>query len=194
MFYDNKTRRLQTYVLMSWIRIDFYGSRLMACLGGLQAAPDSIKHLHSTFFLPNTPAPKTLDPPNPWSSSRGTLQSLVSYSLVELGGNYPPLPPITQHTGSSISPPPRCPLSRLDSPVRPRRRRLQVWCSPTRRPGPRPRRRRLPRSISSSLCGGPRSRPRRCRRPVWSSPTRGSIHRFHDEEEVALGVQRGEVE
>jgi hypothetical protein len=28
MFYDNKTRRLQTYVLMSWIRIDFYGSRL----------------------------------------------------------------------------------------------------------------------------------------------------------------------
>jgi hypothetical protein len=26
--YDNKTRRLQTYVLMSWIRIDFYGSRL----------------------------------------------------------------------------------------------------------------------------------------------------------------------
>jgi hypothetical protein len=28
MFYDNKTRRLQTYVLMSWIGIDFYGSRL----------------------------------------------------------------------------------------------------------------------------------------------------------------------
>jgi hypothetical protein len=28
MLYDNKTRRLQTYVLMSWIRIDFYGSRL----------------------------------------------------------------------------------------------------------------------------------------------------------------------
>jgi hypothetical protein len=28
MFYGNKTRRLQTYVLMSWIRIDFYGSRL----------------------------------------------------------------------------------------------------------------------------------------------------------------------
>jgi hypothetical protein len=28
MFYDNKTRRLQTYVLMSWIRIHFYGSRL----------------------------------------------------------------------------------------------------------------------------------------------------------------------
>jgi hypothetical protein len=28
MFYDNKTRRLQTYILMSWIRIDFYGSRL----------------------------------------------------------------------------------------------------------------------------------------------------------------------
>jgi hypothetical protein len=28
MFYDNKTRRLQTYVLMSWIRIDFYNSRL----------------------------------------------------------------------------------------------------------------------------------------------------------------------
>jgi hypothetical protein len=28
MFYDNKTRRLQTFVLMSWIRIDFYGSRL----------------------------------------------------------------------------------------------------------------------------------------------------------------------
>jgi hypothetical protein len=28
MFYDNKTRRLQTYVLMSRIRIDFYGSRL----------------------------------------------------------------------------------------------------------------------------------------------------------------------
>jgi hypothetical protein len=28
MFYDNKTRRFQTYVLMSWIRIDFYGSRL----------------------------------------------------------------------------------------------------------------------------------------------------------------------
>jgi hypothetical protein len=27
MFYD-KTHRLQTYVLMSWIRIDFYGSRL----------------------------------------------------------------------------------------------------------------------------------------------------------------------
>jgi hypothetical protein len=25
MFYDNKTRRLQTYVLVSWIRIDFYG-------------------------------------------------------------------------------------------------------------------------------------------------------------------------
>jgi hypothetical protein len=37
---------------------------------------------------------------NPWSASRGTLRSLVSYSLVELGGNYPPLPPITQHTGS----------------------------------------------------------------------------------------------
>jgi hypothetical protein len=28
MFYDNKTCRLQTYVLMSWIRIEFYGSRL----------------------------------------------------------------------------------------------------------------------------------------------------------------------
>jgi hypothetical protein len=28
MFYDNKTHRLQTYVLMSWIRIDFYGLRL----------------------------------------------------------------------------------------------------------------------------------------------------------------------
>jgi hypothetical protein len=28
MFYDNKTHRLQTYVLMSWIRIDYYGSRL----------------------------------------------------------------------------------------------------------------------------------------------------------------------
>jgi hypothetical protein len=28
MLYDNKTRRLQTYVLMSSIRIDFYGSRL----------------------------------------------------------------------------------------------------------------------------------------------------------------------
>jgi hypothetical protein len=28
MFYDNKIRRLQTYVLMSCIRIDFYGSRL----------------------------------------------------------------------------------------------------------------------------------------------------------------------
>jgi hypothetical protein len=28
MFYDNKTRRLQTYILMSWIMIDFYGSRL----------------------------------------------------------------------------------------------------------------------------------------------------------------------
>jgi hypothetical protein len=28
MFYDNKTHRLQTYVLMSWIRIDFYGSRI----------------------------------------------------------------------------------------------------------------------------------------------------------------------
>jgi hypothetical protein len=28
MFYDNKTHRLQTYVLTSWIRIDFYGSRL----------------------------------------------------------------------------------------------------------------------------------------------------------------------
>jgi hypothetical protein len=28
MFYHNKTRRLQTYLLMSWIRIDFYGSRL----------------------------------------------------------------------------------------------------------------------------------------------------------------------
>jgi hypothetical protein len=28
MFYDNKTCILQTYVLMSWIRIDFYGSRL----------------------------------------------------------------------------------------------------------------------------------------------------------------------
>jgi hypothetical protein len=28
MFYDNKTRRLQTYVFMSWIRIDSYGSRL----------------------------------------------------------------------------------------------------------------------------------------------------------------------
>jgi hypothetical protein len=28
MFYDNKTCRLQTYVLMSWIKTDFYGSRL----------------------------------------------------------------------------------------------------------------------------------------------------------------------
>jgi hypothetical protein len=28
MFYGNKTCRLQTYVLLSWIRIDFYGSRL----------------------------------------------------------------------------------------------------------------------------------------------------------------------
>jgi hypothetical protein len=28
MFYDKKTRRLQTYVLMSWISIEFYGSRL----------------------------------------------------------------------------------------------------------------------------------------------------------------------
>jgi hypothetical protein len=28
MFYDNQTHRLQTYVLMSWNRIDFYGSRL----------------------------------------------------------------------------------------------------------------------------------------------------------------------
>jgi hypothetical protein len=28
MFYDNKTRRLQTYALICCIRIDFYGSRL----------------------------------------------------------------------------------------------------------------------------------------------------------------------
>jgi hypothetical protein len=28
MFYDNKICIMQTYVLMSWIRIDFYGSRL----------------------------------------------------------------------------------------------------------------------------------------------------------------------
>jgi hypothetical protein len=26
----------------------------------------STKQLHSIFFLPNTPAPKTPDPPNPW--------------------------------------------------------------------------------------------------------------------------------
>jgi hypothetical protein len=31
----------------------------------------------------------------------------------------------------------------------------------------------------------------RRRRPAWSYPTRGSIHRFHDDVEVALGGQRG---
>jgi hypothetical protein len=39
---------------------------LRACLAGLQAAPDSIKQPHSIFFLPNTTAPKTPDPSNPW--------------------------------------------------------------------------------------------------------------------------------
>jgi hypothetical protein len=56
---------------------------------------------------------------------------------------------------------------------RPRRRRLPVWCSPTRRPGPRPRRRRLPWSISTPPCRGPRPWPRRRRRPAWSSPCGG---------------------
>jgi hypothetical protein len=35
-------------------------------LGELHAAPDPQKQLHSIFFLANTPAPKTPDPPNPW--------------------------------------------------------------------------------------------------------------------------------
>jgi hypothetical protein len=39
---------------------------LWACLGGLHTAPDPQKQLHSNFFVPNTPAPKTPDPPNPW--------------------------------------------------------------------------------------------------------------------------------
>jgi hypothetical protein len=37
-----------------------------ACLGELHAAPDPQKQLRSIFFLPNTTAPKTPDPPNPW--------------------------------------------------------------------------------------------------------------------------------
>jgi hypothetical protein len=39
---------------------------IRACLGELHAAPDPQKQLHSIFFLPNTLAPKTPDPPNPW--------------------------------------------------------------------------------------------------------------------------------
>jgi hypothetical protein len=41
-------------------------SQFRACLGELHAAPDPQKQLHSNFFVPNTPAPKTPDPPNPW--------------------------------------------------------------------------------------------------------------------------------
>jgi hypothetical protein len=40
--------------------------RYRACLGELHTAPDPKKQLHSNFFVPNTPAPKTPDPPNPW--------------------------------------------------------------------------------------------------------------------------------
>jgi hypothetical protein len=80
-----------------------------------------------------------------------------------------------------------------DSPVRrprprPRQPRLPAWCSPMRRPGPW---HHLPGSISSPPCRDPRPRPRRRRRPAWSYPTRGSIHRFRDDVEVALGGQRG---
>jgi hypothetical protein len=39
---------------------------LRACLGELHAAQDPQKQLLSIFFLPNTTAPKTPDPPNPW--------------------------------------------------------------------------------------------------------------------------------
>jgi hypothetical protein len=52
--------------LLHATRADLSSSPLKACLGGLQAAPDSIKQLHSIFFVPNTPAPKTPDPPNSW--------------------------------------------------------------------------------------------------------------------------------
>jgi hypothetical protein len=92
----------------------FNSWRLRACLGELHAAPDPKKQLHSKFSLPNTPnsSSSTVDllhekrwsrPPTPWfswSASRGTLRRYVLYSLVELGGNYPPLPLVTQKNGS----------------------------------------------------------------------------------------------
>jgi hypothetical protein len=74
---------------------------------------------------------------------------------------------------------------------RPRRRRLPAWRSPTRRTRPRPRRRRLPGWISSPPCGGPRPRPRPAPPPGVELPHAGSIHRFHDDEKVALGGQLG---
>jgi hypothetical protein len=40
--------------------------RIKGVFGRAPSSSRSKKQLHSNFFLPNTPAPKTPDPPNPW--------------------------------------------------------------------------------------------------------------------------------
>jgi hypothetical protein len=108
MFYDNKTCRLQTYVLMSWISIDFYGSRLRSwsflCVT-FSCCPfcPCIMGFHSenfTNFAGHPPKPKTsfcdhLLVHNPiWVWSKildGDSNSPQDYGIYTYFSSHPPL-------------------------------------------------------------------------------------------------------